>query len=230
MKAQFKTILFLAAILLVFAYTDKISNLNKETITQEIINDFKVDTNEYIVWNIRRKLQLSDFNKIIVPCLRNYEDYVTILSVNPLLLIKVTNNKVLIATTIQKNDLSSYYTSQECKYKIIASENERKIYVRYHEQLHFDIQEILARYERKNFIKYLNVITDSVDACIVLSRNSPEMREIYQKNNEMDEYDKRHTILETYSKYKPWINQKLKELEDYANPVIYFKKDSVETK
>ena len=96
--------------------------------------------------------------------------------------------------------------------------------------MHFDIQEILARYERKNFIKYLNVITDSVDACIVLSRNSPEMREIYQKNNEMDEYDKRHTILETYSKYKPWINQKLKELEDYANPVIYFKKDSVETK
>ena len=167
MKAQFKTILFLAAILLVFAYTDKISNLNKETITQEIINDFKVDTNEYIVWNIRRKLQLSDFNKIIVPCLENYENYVTILSINPLLLTKVTNNKVLIATTIQKNNLHSYYTSQECKYNMIPSENERKIYVRYHEQLHFDIQEILARYERKNFIKYLNFITDSVDACIV---------------------------------------------------------------
>tara|TARA_B100000674_G_C37274442_1_gene660397 strand:+ start:391 stop:534 length:144 start_codon:yes stop_codon:yes gene_type:complete len=47
----------------------------------------------------------------------------------------------------------------------------------------------------------------------------------------MDEYMKdEHSVFETYMKYKPWINKKLKELEKYANPVIYFKKDSVETK
>ena len=171
-------------------------------------NQVSKTNDSLIVWNSNYKLTWNDF-KGIADSLSNYK--------------ALTYSTIEINSIIIKEDLLEYEIKCSFEKHLSWSKNKQSLSLLRHEQLHFDISELITRNLRKKFSAHIS--TDIQTTREIKKRLFNEAIEERRLLNNRYDNETDHSII--IAKQKEWetkIATELKKLDKYASTRVVLKR------